>query len=69
MLGLLLDKLSVYLIHVNNLKLDINIIIRYNGKYNTKKKQLIDEKYELYSRLKIIENEIKELDDIILKEC
>ena len=34
-----------------------------------KRNKLIDEKYELYSRLKIIENEIKELDDIILKEC
>ena len=31
-----------------------------------KRNKLIDEKYELYSKLKIIENEIKKLDDIIL---
>lgn len=34
-----------------------------------KRNKLIDEKYELYIKLKYIENEIKELDDIILKEC
>ena len=34
-----------------------------------KRKKLIDEKYELYSRLRYVENKIKELDDIIIKDC
>lgn len=34
-----------------------------------KRKKLIDEKYELYSRLRYVEKDIKKLDEIILKEC
>ncbi len=34
-----------------------------------KRNKLIDEKYELYSRLKSLEENIKKLDGIILKEC
>ena len=34
-----------------------------------KRNKLIDEKYELYSRLKALEKHIKDLDNLILKEC